>query len=61
MKDVDELKACIKRAKKSLDYMLKDAQSNRSDAAQAFMESAEDAQRQIMQAVTMVFIASQKQ
>jgi hypothetical protein len=39
--------------------MLEDVTGDHSDAAQAFMESAEEAQRQIMRAVMLVFLASQ--
>jgi hypothetical protein len=58
MKDLDVLKEQIRRAKQHLDYMLEDA-SEHADP-QAFMESAAEAQRLIMEAVTIVFVASQK-
>ena len=59
MTDLDKLKQHIEKAKECLDYMLEDATGDHSDAAQAFMESAEEAQRQIMRAVMLVFLASQ--
>ena len=58
MTDLDELKQHIEKAKECLDYMLEDVTGEHSDA-QAFMESAEEAQRQIMRAVMLVFLASQ--
>ena len=57
MSNLSELKDCIAQAKNHMDYMLEDATNGE---AQAFMESAEEAQRQIMRAVTRVFIASQR-
>lgn len=59
MTDLDELKQHIEKAKECLDYMLEDVTGDHSDAAQAFMESAEEAQGQIMRAVMLVFLASQ--
>ena len=59
MTDLDELKQHIEKAKECLDYMLEDVTGDHSDAAQAFMESAEEAQRQIIKAEKIVFLASQ--
>jgi len=59
MNNLEDLKNRIARAKELLDYMLEDAVGEHADP-QAFMESAADAQRQIMDAVTIVFVASQR-
>ncbi len=53
MNNIDEFKAAIERAREHLSDMIEVATSDEDDAMQAMLELAEDAQRQLMQAITV--------
>lgn len=60
MSELKDYLGALKSAKEHIDYMVEDATDPEENSLHAVMESAEEAMRQIMRALTMLVVNAEK-